>query len=104
MTDKNTETPATAATLHPQDEPNKGSTGTTSGPTPSEPETFSREYVEKLRKEAADHRVKAKDRDDLARPDVEVDVGDGGPRVVAEGRVPQGDQGLAGRFAGSLHG
>lgn len=32
-----------------------------------EPETFTREYVEKLRKESADHRVKAKDRDDLAK-------------------------------------
>lgn len=31
-----------------------------------EPETFPREYVEKLRKEAGDARVKAKDRDDLA--------------------------------------
>lgn len=32
----------------------------------TEPDTFPREYVEKLRKEAADARVKAKDRDDLA--------------------------------------
>ena len=31
-----------------------------------DPETFPREYVEKLRKEAADARVRAKDRDDLA--------------------------------------
>lgn len=31
-----------------------------------EPDTFPREYVEKLRKEAADARVKAKDRDTLA--------------------------------------
>lgn len=30
------------------------------------PDTFPRDYVEKLRKEAADARVKAKDRDDLA--------------------------------------
>lgn len=29
--------------------------------------TFPREYVQKLRKEAADNRAKAKDRDDLAR-------------------------------------
>lgn len=29
-------------------------------------ETFPRAYVQKLRKEAADHRAKAKDRDDLA--------------------------------------
>lgn len=33
----------------------------------TEPDTFPRDYVEKLRKEAADARVKAKDRDDLAR-------------------------------------
>ncbi len=32
----------------------------------SEPETFDRPYVEKLRKEAADARVRAKDRDTLA--------------------------------------
>ena len=32
----------------------------------SEPETFPREYVTKLRQEAADARVKAKDRDQLA--------------------------------------
>lgn len=31
-----------------------------------EPETFPRDYVEKLRHEAAEARVKAKDRDDLA--------------------------------------
>lgn len=30
-------------------------------------ETFSKEYVTKLRKEAGDYRVKAKDRDDLAK-------------------------------------
>lgn len=34
--------------------------------TEAEPDTFPREYVEKLRQEAADHRVKAKDRDALA--------------------------------------
>ncbi len=34
---------------------------------PAEPETFSREYVQQLRDEAAKHRIKAKDRDDLAR-------------------------------------
>ncbi len=33
---------------------------------PDEPETFDRDYVEKLRKEAAESRVKAKDRDTLA--------------------------------------
>lgn len=32
----------------------------------TEPETFDRPYVERLRKEAADARVRAKDRDDLA--------------------------------------
>lgn len=32
-----------------------------------EPETFTREYVKKLREEAATARVKAKDRDDLAQ-------------------------------------
>ncbi|GAB3698477.1 hypothetical protein [Mariniluteicoccus flavus] len=37
------------------------------GVNPENPETFPRDYVEKLRKEAADHRAKAKDRDDLAR-------------------------------------
>jgi hypothetical protein len=31
-----------------------------------DPETFPREYVEKLRREAGDARVRAKDRDDLA--------------------------------------
>lgn len=35
--------------------------------TNTEDETFPREYVEKLRKENADARVKAKDRDDLAQ-------------------------------------
>lgn len=35
--------------------------------TAEEPETFPREYVQKLRKESADHRAKAKDRDDLAQ-------------------------------------
>ncbi len=34
--------------------------------TTDEPDTFPRDYVEKLRNEAADARVKAKDRDDLA--------------------------------------
>lgn len=32
-----------------------------------EEDTFPREYVEKLRKEAGDHRARAKDRDELAR-------------------------------------
>ncbi len=36
------------------------------GPTGGEQETFSREYVQQLRDEAAAHRVKAKDRDTLA--------------------------------------
>ncbi|MEL4358390.1 MULTISPECIES: hypothetical protein [unclassified Luteococcus] len=35
-------------------------------PPTDEPETFPREYVEKLRKEAADNRVKAKRADELA--------------------------------------
>lgn len=34
---------------------------------PAEPDTFPRSYVESLRKEAAEHRVKAGDRDQLAR-------------------------------------
>lgn len=36
-------------------------------PIEDEPETFPREYVEKLRREAADHRARAKRADDLAR-------------------------------------
>lgn len=35
-------------------------------PEPDQPETFPREYVEQLRKEAADNRVKAKRTDELA--------------------------------------
>lgn len=35
--------------------------------TETEPETFPRAYVEKLRQEAAEHRTKAKDRDALAQ-------------------------------------
>lgn len=34
---------------------------------PDEPDTFPRDYVEKLRKESAEYRTKAKDRDDLAQ-------------------------------------
>lgn len=39
---------------------------TTEEPLVEEPETFPREYVERLRKENAAYREKAKDRDDLA--------------------------------------
>ncbi len=35
--------------------------------TPEQPETFTREYVQQLRDEAAKHRIKAKRADDLAR-------------------------------------
>lgn len=38
-----------------------------STPAEPDPETFPREYVENLRKEAAEHRVRAKAADDLAR-------------------------------------
>ncbi|MGO2166665.1 hypothetical protein [Corynebacterium casei] len=40
---------------------------TTDEPTEDEPETFPRSYVEKLRKEAAGHRDRAKRADDLAQ-------------------------------------
>lgn len=53
----------------PEDETTATSeTGTETGTetAQTEPETFPREYVEKLRKEAADHRVRATDRDALA--------------------------------------
>lgn len=41
--------------------------GTGNAPTPeNEPETFDREYVVKLRKEAGDYRIKAKRADELA--------------------------------------
>ncbi len=49
-----------------QDGPEDVQKAATSDSEGVEPETFPREYVVKLRQEAADARVKAKDRDDLA--------------------------------------
>ena len=51
------------------DEDENTSSDTTKTETESihEEDTFPREYVEKLRKEAGDHRARAKDRDELAR-------------------------------------
>lgn len=48
------------------DTPVETEEGTPTESVETEPETFPRDYVEKLRSEAAEHRVKAKDRDDLA--------------------------------------
>jgi len=48
-------------------EPTDATTEPESDETTEEPETFPRDYVEKLRKESAGYRERAKDRDDLAQ-------------------------------------
>lgn len=75
MTDQHpthdTDTEPDVAEMVPVEPPADQQTDTAQEPEPAEhteaePDTFPREYVEKLRQEAADHRVKAKDRDALA--------------------------------------
>lgn len=50
----------------PRESPESGKSSDSQNSDNPEPETFPREYVEKLRAEAAEARVKVKDRDDLA--------------------------------------
>jgi hypothetical protein len=61
-----TATPPGTGAEEPQTAPPGGAEGDTARPQ-GEPETFTREYVQQLRDEAATHRVKAKDRDALAQ-------------------------------------
>lgn len=58
-----TEDPTTDSTEE-TDEQEAGAQET--GEQEDQPDTFPREYVDQLRQEAADHRVRARDRDDLA--------------------------------------
>lgn len=67
MTETTTEHEPDPTETETPDDPDQGTEPETDpDQTEDDPETFPREYVEKLRKEAADARVRAKDRDDLA--------------------------------------
>ncbi len=61
MTETSTEPEDVAAT-----EESSSGAAPVGNPTPDEPETFDREYVQKLRDEAAGHRVKAKRAESLS--------------------------------------
>ena len=61
MTEPNPET------VEPEDNRTSPRTPTPEAEVDKAPETFPREYVEKLREESAKHRTRAADRDDLAQ-------------------------------------
>jgi len=69
QTDETTEVEPAGGSPEPpvsDDTPEANASGGRNLPPDEEPETFPREYVVKLRQEAADHRVRASDRDALA--------------------------------------